>query len=163
MERILFALAAKDVCEVRQHIHAAIESAASFSFERSHLWFVRSGWVCVGLLVLCFVSLSLATVLPLCWCCCVALARFVEGVGSDGYQTQRRSSWVPGKERVERVLADAITIGWPERDGSASCAPRLMCGPVGVAGVASPTSRLVCKENTRRLSLRRIKGGIRLE
>ena len=31
-------------------------------------------------------------------------------MGSDGYQTQRRSSWVLVKDRAERVLADAITI-----------------------------------------------------
>ena len=31
-------------------------------------------------------------------------------VVSDGYQTQRRGSWIPGKERAERVLAGAITI-----------------------------------------------------
>ena len=69
----------------------------------------------VFVLVLCFVSLSLATVLPLCLCCCVALARFVEGMCCDGYETQRRSSRFPGKERAERVLAEAITIDcWKE-------------------------------------------------
>ena len=35
-----------------------------------------------------------------------------------------------------------------------------MCGPVGVASVASLTSRPVSKECTRRLFLRRTKGGI---
>ena len=72
---------------------------------------VAENHMCDWFVGIVFVSLSLATVLPLCWCCCVALARFVKGMGSDGYQTQRRSLWVPGKERAERMLADAITIG----------------------------------------------------
>ena len=33
------------------------------------------------------------------------------GMGSDGYQTQRRVSWIPGKERAEKVVLTAdITI-----------------------------------------------------
>ena len=48
------------------------------------------------------------------------------------------------------------------KNGSVSfAASRLMCGPVGVAGVASLSSRPVCKESTRRQSSRRIKGCIR--
>ena len=31
-------------------------------------------------------------------------------MGGDGFQPQRRKSWVPGKIRAEKVLADAITI-----------------------------------------------------
>ena len=82
-------------------------------------------------------------------------------MGSDGYQTQRRSSWVLETERAERVLADAITM-----DGRKECICKVLLreccvDPLAFAGVASLTSLLVCKENTRRLSLRRIKGGIR--
>ena len=29
---------------------------------------------------------------------------------SDGFQTQKRGSWIPGKERAERGLASAISI-----------------------------------------------------
>ena len=29
---------------------------------------------------------------------------------SEGFQTQRRGSWIPGKERAERVLASAVSI-----------------------------------------------------
>ena len=32
------------------------------------------------------------------------------GMGGDGFQTQKKRSWVSGQVRAERVLADAITI-----------------------------------------------------
>ena len=32
------------------------------------------------------------------------------GMVSDGFQAQKRCSWIPGKERAERVLASAISI-----------------------------------------------------
>ena len=32
------------------------------------------------------------------------------GMGGDGFQTHKKKSWVSGQVRVERVLADAITI-----------------------------------------------------
>ena len=35
---------------------------------------------------------------------------FRSGMVSDGFQTQRRGLWIPGKERAERVLAGAIAI-----------------------------------------------------
>ena len=41
------------------------------------------------------------TSLALDWC---------SGMVSDGFQTQKRGSWIPGKERAERVLASAISI-----------------------------------------------------
>ena len=56
-------------------------------------------------------SRSPATVILWCWCCFAALAFDLwSGMGSDGYQTQRRGLWIPGKERAEKVLAGAITI-----------------------------------------------------
>ena len=67
-----------------------------------------------------------ATVCLLCWCSRdpgdflspvlvwslpLLLSKvFRSGMVSDGFQTQRRSSWIPGKERAERVLAGAISI-----------------------------------------------------
>ena len=49
-------------------------------------------------------------------------------VGCDGFPTPKRKSWLPGQIRAEKVLVDA---------------PRPMCGPDGVAGDVSLTSRLV--------------------
>ena len=34
---------------------------------------------------------------------------FQSGMVSDGFQTQRRGSWIPGKERARRVLASAVS------------------------------------------------------
>ena len=31
-------------------------------------------------------------------------------MGSDGFQTQKKKSWVSGQVRAERILAEAITI-----------------------------------------------------
>ena len=31
-------------------------------------------------------------------------------MGGDGFQTQKKKSWVSGQVRAERVLADAITV-----------------------------------------------------
>ena len=47
--------------------------------------------------------------------CCVIVATFaleVSGreMGGDGFQTQKSKSWIQGKDRAEKVLADAITI-----------------------------------------------------
>ena len=41
---------------------------------------------------------------------CSIGSQFVSRMGSAGYQTQRRVSWIPGKEGAEKVLAGAITI-----------------------------------------------------
>ena len=38
------------------------------------------------------------------------VSKLWSGMGSDGFQTQRRGSWIPGEECAEKVLADAITI-----------------------------------------------------
>ena len=49
----------------------------------------------------------------LCWCFpCRSCSSedFWSGMGSDGFQTQRRGSWILGKERAEKVLADAVLI-----------------------------------------------------
>ena len=45
-------------------------------------------------------------------CCAFAIpaARRYFGMVSDGFQAQERGSWVPGKERAERVLANATSI-----------------------------------------------------
>ena len=37
---------------------------------------------------------------------------FRSGMVSDGFQTQRRGSWILGKERAEKVLASAVSIDW---------------------------------------------------
>ena len=50
-------------------------------------------------------SLVLVWFLPL-----LLLKDVWSGTSSDGFQTQRRGSWIPGKERAEKVLADAIPI-----------------------------------------------------
>ena len=31
-------------------------------------------------------------------------------MGGDGFQTQKRKSWIPGQVRAGKVLADAITV-----------------------------------------------------
>ena len=41
---------------------------------------------------------------------CAVVARRFFGMVSDGFQAQKRGSWIPGKERAERVLANAISI-----------------------------------------------------
>ena len=50
-------------------------------------------------------SLVLKWSLPL-----LHLKDFQSGMVSDGFQTERRGSWIPGKERAERVLASAVSI-----------------------------------------------------
>ena len=46
---------------------------------------------------------------------CVVVAAFTievsdQEVGGDGFETQKRKSWIPGQVRAEKVLADAIRI-----------------------------------------------------
>ena len=41
--------------------------------------------------------------------CPVVSLRFF-GMVSDGFQAQKRGYWIPGKERPEEVLANAISI-----------------------------------------------------
>ena len=41
---------------------------------------------------------------------CPVVARRFFGTASDGFQAQKRGSWIPGKERAERVLANAIYV-----------------------------------------------------
>ena len=58
------------------------------------------------------VAILASCVLP-SFCLVVATFAFeVSGqeMGSDGFQTQKSKSWIPGKQRAEKVLADAITI-----------------------------------------------------
>ena len=50
-------------------------------------------------------------------------------MGSDVFQTQRRGSWIAGKERAEKVLADDISVDSRSR----------MFGRAGVADDASTT------------------------
>ena len=64
------------------------------------------------LILLCVAVVFLAIVFLLCWCgLCRSCSRtdFWSGMVSDGFQTQKRGSWIPGKEREERVLASAIS------------------------------------------------------
>ena len=94
-----------------------------------------------------------------CLCCAVPLSRFrrLSGVGvaltalalnwlsrmvSDGFQTQKRGSWILGKERAERVLASAISIDG--RKKWICSATSQMCGGGGVAGAATMTSQQGC-------------------
>ena len=63
-------------------------------------------WLCVAVAILgdCLSPVLVWSLPPL-------LSKiFWSGMGSDGFQTQRRGLWIPGKERAERVLADAISI-----------------------------------------------------
>ena len=60
---------------------------------------------------LCCVVPIPATVLPRAGVVFTALALgWFSVMVSDGFQTQRRGLWIPGKERAERVLAGAIAI-----------------------------------------------------
>ena len=85
---------------------AATTTTSSSSSSVSHfhsniLCLLTQGEVCLWLFV--FVS-SVGVVLAslaLDWC-----SRMV----SDGFRTQKKVSWIPGKERAERVLASAISI-----------------------------------------------------
>ena len=43
---------------------------------------------------------------PFCGFCCILGRVIWMSMGGDGFQTQRRKSWVPGKIRAEKVLAD---------------------------------------------------------
>ena len=68
--------------------------------------------------VLCSVAIP-AIVFPLCLCGLAALVSrkvFWLGMGSDGFQTQKKKSWLSGKVRAEWVLEEVITIdgrkGW---------------------------------------------------
>ena len=59
---------------------------------------------------LCCASIaSPASVFPGAVLTALALDWFL-GMVSDGYHTQKRGSWIPVKERAERVLAGAIAI-----------------------------------------------------
>ena len=61
---------------------------------------------------MCTVAI-LATVFPSCQCGLAALVSrrvFWLVMGSDGFQTQKKKSWVFGQVTAERVLAEAITI-----------------------------------------------------
>ena len=63
--------------------------------------------------VVCAVVAIPATVFLLCWCGSLPLLLskdFRSGMLSDGFQTQRRGSWIPVKERAEKVLASAVSI-----------------------------------------------------
>ena len=77
-------------------------SSSSVShFHSNILCLLTQGEVCLWLFV--FVSgvgVVLAS-LALDWC---------SGMVSDGFRTQKKVSWIPGKERSERVLASAISI-----------------------------------------------------
>ena len=75
--------------------------------------------------------------------CVVSLSRFgrLSGVGvvltslaldwcsrmlSDGFQTQKRGSWIPGKEREEGVLASAISTDG-RKDGTCKFCSESRC------------------------------------
>ena len=77
------------------------------------VWFVScvAGRDCLLLLV-CSVAIP-ATVFPLCLCGLatkVTRSVFWLVMGCDGFQTQKKKSWVSRQVRAERILADAITI-----------------------------------------------------
>ena len=77
-----------------------------FSLELS--LFVDTG-LGVWFVVVCVAVAIPATVFLLCWCG-PCPKDFRSGMGSDGFQAQRRGSWIPGKEMAEEMLADAISI-----------------------------------------------------
>ena len=60
------------------------------------------------------------------------------GMVSDGFQTQGRGSWIPGKERAEPILAGAVEI-----DGRKDCICKFspIVGRGGVAGDVTTASR----------------------
>ena len=66
----------------------------------------------LGVLVLCCCRDPGDCLSPvLVWSLPLLLSKvFWSGRSSDSFQTQRRGSWIPGKERAEKVLADAISI-----------------------------------------------------
>ena len=82
---------------------------------------------------------------------------FRSGMGSDGFQTQRRGTWIPGKQRAEKVLASAISVDG--RKEWINPSQSRMCERGGVAGAAKRRTRArqsqlalsasgVCKEGT---------------
>ena len=102
---------------------------------------------------LCLWSLGLccAFAIPaivLLWCCLSFIgSRRVFGMVSDGFQAQKRGSWIPGKERAERVLANAISFDGRKEWTCKFCQNR-MCGRGGVAGDVTVTSRRGCTGST---------------
>ena len=66
-----------------------------------------------------------------------AVRNFWLNKGGDGFQTQRRKSWVPGQIRAEQMPSRLMT----GMNGYVSFDPKPMCGPGGVAGEISLTSR----------------------
>ena len=73
--------------------------------------------------------------------CCGS--RRVFGMVSDGFQAQKRCSWIPGKERAERVLVNAISIDGRKSVRAISVRSR-MCGRGGVASDVTITSQRGC-------------------
>ena len=66
------------------------------------------GEVVLWYFVLCVFAIP---AIVLWWCClCFICSRRVFGMVSDGFQTLKRGPWIPGKERAERVLANAIPM-----------------------------------------------------
>ena len=97
---------------------------------------------------LCFVTLGEVD----CGCLCgvVCLCRdpgdcpsfWCFGMVSDGFQTQGRGSWIPGKERAEPILAGAVEI-----DGRKDCICKFspIVGRGGVAEDVTTASRAAGK------------------
>ena len=76
------------------------------------LWFCVVVAIPATVFLLCVAVAIPAIVFPLSECVVLAALalEFWSGMVSDGFQTQRRGSWIPGKERAEKVLAGAIAI-----------------------------------------------------
>ena len=95
------------------------------------------------------------------WRCCLYFigSRRVFGMVSDGFQVQKRCSWIPCKERAERVLANAISMDG-KRSGRANCVQNRMCGLGGVAGDVTTTSWRGCTGSFGRRSLQSRESGL---
>ena len=88
---------------------------------------ICSQWVSLCGLCLCLCCAFAIPTIVWCWCCphFTSLAlNWCSGMVSDGYQAQKRGSWIPGTERAERVLAMAIST-----DGRKECTCKFCSEP----------------------------------
>ena len=86
--------------------------------------------------------------------------KWCSGMVTDGFQAQKRSSWIPGKERAERDLASAISIDGTKK-WDVHILLRIECVDEGVAGAVTLTSLQGCVGSTGRRSPRGRESGLR--
>ena len=103
-------------------------------------------------------SVAIPATDPMCLCGLAALVSrevvWLE-MGRDGFQTQKKKSWVSGQKEFwqmrSRLMADM--------NGFANSVRRPICGRGGFAAAVGTTSPRVCKESISRRCTRRIKNG----